>query len=97
VGISDLPRTARFKVYCPRCEEVYIPKYRNTSVDGAVFGTSFPHVFLSTYPNAVILPPKVYLYTPQICGFKIYGKRGSKFFNAPTDRGSVKVVEESLD
>jgi casein kinase II subunit beta len=42
MGISDIPRTARFKVFCPRCEEVYIPKIRNTRVDGACFGTSFP-------------------------------------------------------
>ena len=46
VGISDIPKTARFKAFCPRCEEVYIPKARNLNVDGSCFGTSFPHVFL---------------------------------------------------
>lgn len=97
VGISDLPRTARFKVFCPRCEEVYIPKYRNNNVDGAVFGTSFPHVFIQHYPNAVILPPKVYLHEPKIFGFKIYGKRGSKYFKAPIENGLVRVTDESLD
>ena len=56
---------------------------RNINVDGACFGTSFPHVFLQHYPNAVILPPKVYLYEPSIYGFKIYGKRGSKYFKPP--------------
>ncbi len=31
-----------FKVYCPRCEDVYIPKKKCPDVDGAYFGCSFP-------------------------------------------------------
>jgi len=89
-----LPRTARLKTFCPRCEEVYIPKVRNINVDGACFGTSFPHTFLLNYPNAVILPPKVYLHEPKIFGFKIYGKRGSKFFK-PAE-GIVRTVENDF-
>jgi casein kinase II subunit beta len=46
VGMSDDLRTSRVKVFCPRCEEVYLPKYKNINIDGAYFGTSFPHVFL---------------------------------------------------
>lgn len=92
VGISDIPRTSRFKVFCPRCEEVYVPKIRYTNVDGACFGTSFPQVFLKNYPTAVILPPKVYLYEPQIYGFKVYGKRGSKYFNP--GNGTVRETED---
>ena len=30
------------------------------------------------------MPPKVYLYSPQIKGFKIIGSRGSKYFNPET-------------
>jgi hypothetical protein len=29
------------------------------------------------------LPPKIYFYEPKISGFKIAGKRGSKFFEPP--------------
>lgn len=96
MGISDLPRTARFKIFCSRCEEVYIPKARSINVDGACFGTSFPHVFLKQYPNAVILPPKVYLYEPKICGFNIYGKRGSKFFKPASEHGAVRTTDDGL-
>ena len=46
VGLSDSLRTSRFKTYCPRCEEVYLPKARQVNIDGAYFGTSFPHVFM---------------------------------------------------
>lgn len=96
MGISDIPRTARFKVFCPRCEEVYIPKIRNTSVDGACFGTSFPQAFLMNYPNVALLPPKIHFYEPQIFGFKLAGKRGSKSYKGATEcNGTVRLVEET--
>lgn len=56
IGMSEELRTSRvkvkinnickIKVYCPRCEEVYIPKKKCTDVDGAYFGCSFPHILL---------------------------------------------------
>ena len=94
VGLSDTLRTSRFKNFCPRCEEVYLPKTRQVNVDGACFGSSFPQVFLMHYPMAVILPPKVYHYEPKIFGFKIYGKRGSKAFDPP--KGNVRYIEDSM-
>jgi len=45
------------------------------------------------YPMAVILPPKIYHYEPKIFGFKVAGKRGSKYFEPAT--GNVKYVEDS--
>ena len=94
VGLSDTLRTSRFKNFCPRCEEVYLPKTRQVNVDGACFGSSFPQVFLLHYPLAVILPPKVYHYEPKIFGFKIAGKRGSKTFDPP--KGNVRYIEDSM-
>lgn len=94
VGLSDSLKVSRFKVYCPRCEEVYIPKFRSVNIDGAFFGTSFPHHFLKHYPQAVILPPKIYHYEPKIYGFKIVGKRGSKYYNPPL--GNIKYNEDSM-
>ena len=87
-------RTSRFKMFCPRCEEVYLPKARQVNIDGAYFGTSFPHVFQMHYPLAVILPPKIYYYEPKIFGFKLYGKRGSKYFDPP--KGNQKNIEDSM-
>lgn len=94
VGLSDSLKTSRFKNYCPRCEEVYLPKTRQVNVDGACFGTSFPQVFLLHYPMAVVLPPKIYHYEPKIFGFKIAGKRGSKYFEPV--KGNVRYVEDSV-
>jgi casein kinase II subunit beta len=62
VGMSDKLRTSRVKVYCPRCEEAYLPKYKNMNLDGAFFTSSLPHIFMKHYPEAIILPPKVYYY-----------------------------------
>ena len=94
VGLSDSLKVSRFKVYCPRCEEVYVPKFRSVNIDGAFFGTSFPHHFLKHYKQAVILPPKIYHYEPKIFGFKIVGKRGSKFFDPP--RGNIKYNYDTM-
>lgn len=63
-------------------------------MDGAYFGSSFPHVFLKHYPEAVILPPKIYYYEPKIFGFSVFKKRGSKFFEPAS--GLVRYVEDSL-
>jgi casein kinase II subunit beta len=46
VGMSEEIRTSRVKVYCPRCEEVYMPKKKCHDVDGAYFGCSFSHILL---------------------------------------------------
>lgn len=46
IGVSEDLSTSRVKVYCPRCQDVYIPRQKQLDIDGAYFGTSFPHVFL---------------------------------------------------
>ena len=79
VGLSDELRTSWVKVFCPKCEEVYIPKFKSINVDGAYFGTSVPHVFIKTFKNAIVLPPKIHKFEPSIHGFKIYAKKGSKY------------------
>lgn len=77
VGMSEELRTSRVKVFCPRCEDVYIPKQKYADVDGAYFGLSFPHILLQTYPdlypNANILK-----YVPKIYGFKVHNKDAAK-------------------
>ena len=79
IGTHDKPSKGRIKVYCPKCEEVYIPCLKSVNLDGAFFGQSFGHEFLLEYKDSVVLPPKIYFYEPQISGFKIFGKRGSKY------------------
>lgn len=54
VGLSDLPYQSPVKLFCPRCEDLYNPKSsRHGSIDGAYFGTSFPHMLFMVYPHMV--------------------------------------------
>ena len=54
VGLSDIPYQKAVKLYCPRCEDIYSPKSnRHGSIDGAYFGTTFPHMFLMAFPSAI--------------------------------------------
>jgi casein kinase II subunit beta len=57
VGLTDVPYEKSVKLYCGRCEDIYSPKSsRHGSIDGAYFGTSFPHLLFLVYPT--LLPPK---------------------------------------
>jgi len=72
VGQSDISRTNTVKLFCPRCQDIYYPKYsRHCNIDGAYFGTSFPHLLLATYPEIVPQKP-TNTYVPRIYGFKIH-------------------------
>ena len=82
VGMNDCLRRSRVKVFCPKCEEVYVP---NLSLDGAYFGTSIAHAFLKAYQKQITLPPAVYMYEPKLFGFKVAGKRGSAYYTPPVD------------
>ncbi|XP_031097849.1 casein kinase II subunit beta-3-like isoform X2 [Ipomoea triloba] len=72
VGQSDIPRQSTVKIYCPRCEELYTPRSRyQDSIDGAYFGTTFPHLFLLTYGH--LKPQKSsQSYVPRVFGFKVH-------------------------
>jgi casein kinase II subunit beta len=76
VGMANEIRTSRVKVYCPRCQDVYYPKDRNGEMDGAYFGTSFPHILLQNYPDLYPLQEH-HPYVPKIAGFKVHQGRGS--------------------
>lgn len=72
VGQADIPRSTTVKIYCPRCEDVYYPrsKYQG-NIDGAYFGTTFPHLFLMTYGQ--LKPTKAsQSYVPRVFGFKLH-------------------------
>lgn len=73
VGTSDVPRQTTVKVFCPRCEDVYFPrsKYQG-NIDGAFFGTTFPHLFLLTYPQLRPQRTPDVQYVPKVFGFKLH-------------------------
>jgi len=72
VGLSDLPRNYTVNVFCPRCHGLYFPKStRQANVDGAYYGTTFPHLFLMTHPDLIPNKP-TQQYRPRVYGFKIH-------------------------
>lgn len=76
VGQSDVPRASTIKIYCPKCEDVYYPrsKYQG-NVDGAYFGTTFPHLFFMTYNQKLQKPSQQYV--PRVFGFKLHKPKGT--------------------
>lgn len=72
VGLTDIPGQKSVKLYCPKCEDVYHPRSnRHSTVDGAYFGTSFPHMLLQMHPHIKPSKAQVERYVPKIFGFKI--------------------------
>merc|ERR1712007_268573 len=62
------------KIFCPKCEQVYSPKSKYKELDGAYFGTSFPQIFLQSYPSLVALdPPRPFV--PRVFGFKLHKQK----------------------
>ena len=59
VGLKDEMGADTVKIFCPKCNQVYHPPPtrsrggNSSGVDGAAFGTTFPHLFLMTFSNLV--------------------------------------------
>ncbi|KAJ9448740.1 putative casein kinase II subunit beta-4 [Diplonema papillatum] len=95
VGQSDILREASVKVFCPKCEDIYYPRSgKHKSLDGAFWGTTFPHLFCICNPTLFgnITKP-AYSYTPTIYGFRV---RKQKKEEPPTTNStsSAPVVNE---
>ena len=59
VGRTDTPGQETVKLFCPSCGDIYTPpNSRFQAVDGAFFGTTFPSLFLMTFPELDIAPAK---------------------------------------
>ena len=80
IGMDEELSISRVKVYCPKCEDVYLPRMKFVDIDGAYFGKSFPIIFFQTFPELIPDEAKK-LYIPKIFGFKIFGMTGSKYEN----------------
>jgi len=97
VGQSDIPRTNTVKLFCPKCQDIYYPKLsRHANIDGAYFGTTFPHLLYQTYPELVPTKPS-FSYVPRIFGFKIhksstnYPRPAAREKNTPTSSSTTKT------
>ena len=105
VGLSEDMRYSQVKVFCPLCQEVYKPTdifygeqigkkvYKFDLPDGVFFGTSFPQTFLLHFPD---LDPRITnneKYIPNLYGFRIFGKYGSKYYTKDQNELDKKLIE----
>jgi casein kinase II subunit beta len=75
IGLRDEPRQQTVRVFCPKCEQLYVPKNRHViNLDGAFFGTSLPHMLLQTFPELVPLETPV-PFEAKIFGFRVHGHK----------------------
>ncbi|CAO3592147.1 unnamed protein product [Absidia cylindrospora] len=72
-GQHDLPMQSTVRLYCPNCKDIYLPSNgKHSTIDGAHFGTTFPHLFVQTFPD--ILPPPTFEqknYVAKLFGFRV--------------------------
>lgn len=72
-GQSDFLGEGKVRLYCPKCEDVYLPKStRHASMDGSFIGTTFAPFFFLSYPNMVPHHNPNEQYSPKIFGFKVH-------------------------
>ncbi|KAJ1972003.1 casein kinase 2 regulatory subunit, partial [Dimargaris verticillata] len=70
-GLSDSPNFDAVKLFCPNCKDLYSPaSTRFSTVDGAYFGTTFPHMFFLTFPEYLVNGQIGDKYIARIYGFK---------------------------
>jgi len=72
VGLTEVREKQSVKLYCGQCKDVYKCKSsRHDNIDGAYFGTTFPHLFFLVFPE---LQPKdnKQSYLPRVFGFRLH-------------------------
>lgn len=69
IGESQLPSKHSAKLYCPKCCDLYAPE--KMRVDGAHFGTAFPHLFLVEFPKFNVRE-QFEEFKPTIFGFAVF-------------------------
>ena len=95
IGLDEELSISRVKVYCPKCEDVYLPRMKFVDIDGAYFGKSFPIIFFQTFPELVPDEAKK-LYIPKIFGFKIFGMTGSKYENKAITDNKISKEKKKI-
>lgn len=100
VGLSDFQSDTLsnpMKMFCPCCRQIYDADMPSSSyIDGAFFGTTFPHLFLKTYPELVPERP-THVYVPRVFGFKVHTPPGEKSPKLLKERPARKPTNPHSD
>lgn len=90
IGTSEDLRAAPVKIFCPKCEQAYSPKSKYKDLDGAFFGSSFPQIFLQSYPPLGPLEePRPFV--PRVFGFKLHKQKSLITRKLEMDRAASQL------
>jgi len=93
-GRSDLPGVDGVKLFCPNCLDTYTPpSSRFNGVDGAFFGTTFPHLLFQQHPELVPVlnnPPQ-----PPVSSSSVGSGTGRSPSVSPADANAREASPES--
>merc|ERR1719271_435761 len=90
-----MPRNYTVHVFCPMCRDIFTPRSsRSASIDGAYFGTTFPHLFMMTFPE--LIPHHVSQpFVPRLFGFRIH-KSSPYYADSALSSSQVKRRQKPL-
>jgi len=72
-GLVEAKGKDSVKLYCAVCKEVYKCKSRrHENIDGAYFGSTFPHLFFLVFPELQPNVSSMTSYVPRVFGFKLH-------------------------
>ncbi|KAF4689683.1 hypothetical protein FOZ60_001281 [Perkinsus olseni] len=71
--VGEELRVEPVKLYCPKCEQLYVPRQKHAHLDGAYFGASLPSLFFQTFPKLIPAEVPVY-FEPRVFGFKVHNR-----------------------
>lgn len=87
IATTEELNVSRVKVFCPRCQDIYVPRAGAIELDGAYFGLYFPQSFIQFYPELFEQIQGPEKHCVKLYGFKIFGKKGSKYECKYNERG----------
>lgn len=92
---SDVPRNYTVQIFCPMCHDIFTPRSsRSASIDGAYFGTTFPHLFMLTFPECIPKKNSQY-FVPRVFGFRIH-KSSPYYADSALSSSQVKRRQKPL-
>jgi casein kinase II subunit beta len=95
IGRSDVPRNYTVQIFCPMCHDIFTPRSsRSASIDGAYFGTTFPHLFMLTFPECIPKKNSQY-FVPRVFGFRIH-KSSPYYADSALSSSQVKRRQKPL-
>ena len=97
IATTEELNSSRVKIFCPKWQDVYVPRGGTIDLDGAYFGCYFPQSFMQFFPELFENNSGPEKYWARLFGFRVFSKKGSNHelkYNAKGDVINRKLVED---